>query len=89
MTRSILALTPFVPVHACWNRLVVVAPGFPPRALALAASFFAGGGIGLYDDFTHLDVWKVRTWTGPPHHDAHAPAPGVAMPKPAPATAAG
>lgn len=41
------------------------APGFNPRAIGLAASFFRGGGIGLYDDFTHLDVWKVRTWTGP------------------------
>ncbi len=40
------------------------APGYSPRAIALAASFFAQGGIGLYDGFTHLDVWKVRTWTG-------------------------
>ncbi|RYB01867.1 YcbK family protein [Lichenibacterium ramalinae] len=40
------------------------APGYSPRAIALAASFFARGGIGLYDGFTHLDVWKVRTWAG-------------------------
>ncbi|MBE7218697.1 MAG: YcbK family protein [Caulobacteraceae bacterium] len=44
------------------------APGYSPRALALAASFFAGGGIGLYDNFTHLDVWKVRAWLGAPAH---------------------
>ena len=39
-------------------------PGYSPKAIALAASFFAEGGIGLYDGFTHLDVWKVRVWTG-------------------------
>ena len=39
-------------------------PGYSPKAIALAASFFAEGGIGLYDGFTHLDVWKVRLWTG-------------------------
>ncbi|SEP41376.1 Uncharacterized conserved protein YcbK, DUF882 family [Methylobacterium sp. ap11] len=38
--------------------------GYPPRAVALAASFFSRGGIGLYDSFTHLDVWQRRTWTG-------------------------
>lgn len=47
-------------------------PGFSPRAIALAASFFAGGGIGLYDGFTHLDVWKVRMWMGPPHQSGPA-----------------
>ncbi|PXW65882.1 DUF882 domain-containing protein [Methylobacterium sp. B4] len=36
--------------------------GYPPRAVALAASFFSEGGIGLYDTFTHLDVWRRRTW---------------------------
>lgn len=36
--------------------------GYPPRAVALAASFFSEGGIGLYDSFTHLDVWRRRTW---------------------------
>lgn len=40
------------------------APGYSPRAIGLAASFFARGGIGLYDGFTHLDVWKVRSWVG-------------------------
>ena len=40
------------------------APGYSPRAIGLAASFFAQGGIGLYDSFTHLDVWKVRAWVG-------------------------
>ncbi|BCM86971.1 YcbK family protein [Methylobacterium indicum] len=40
--------------------------GYPPRAVALAASFFSGGGIGLYDSFTHLDVWRRRTWIGRP-----------------------
>lgn len=40
------------------------APGYTPKAIALAASFFAQGGIGLYDGFTHLDVWKLRVWTG-------------------------
>lgn len=38
--------------------------GYSPKAIAVAASFFAEGGIGLYDGFTHLDVWKVRLWTG-------------------------
>jgi uncharacterized protein YcbK (DUF882 family) len=65
----------------------LVAPGYEPRVVALAASFFAGGGIGLYDDFTHLDVWKVRTWNGPPaHHNgpnpSPSPVPGAAMPGP-------
>lgn len=36
--------------------------GYPPRAVALAASFVSEGGIGLYDRFTHLDVWRRRTW---------------------------
>jgi uncharacterized protein YcbK (DUF882 family) len=40
------------------------APGYSPRAVALAASFFKEGGIGLYDSFTHLDVWKLRVWAG-------------------------
>ncbi|OAS27813.1 hypothetical protein A5481_00360 [Methylobacterium platani] len=40
--------------------------GYPPRAVALAASFFSEGGIGLYDSFTHLDVWQRRTWIGRP-----------------------
>ncbi len=40
------------------------APGYPSRAVALAASFFKEGGIGLYDGFTHLDVWKLRVWEG-------------------------
>ncbi|WP_053078772.1 YcbK family protein [Methylobacterium tarhaniae] len=39
-------------------------PGYPPRAVGLAASFFSEGGIGLYDSFTHLDVWQRRTWIG-------------------------
>ncbi|HEV2541144.1 MAG TPA: DUF882 domain-containing protein [Methylobacterium sp.] len=37
--------------------------GYPPRAVALAASFFSEGGIGLYDTFTHLDVWQRRRWS--------------------------
>lgn len=36
--------------------------GYPSRAVALAASFFSQGGIGLYETFTHLDVWRQRTW---------------------------
>ncbi|WP_375455611.1 YcbK family protein [uncultured Methylobacterium sp.] len=36
--------------------------GYLARAVALAASFFSHGGIGLYDTFTHLDVWRQRTW---------------------------
>ena len=42
----------------------LTAPGYDPRAIALAASFYAQGGIGLYDHFTRLDVWKVRVWNG-------------------------
>lgn len=55
------------------------APGFSPRGIALAASFFDRGGIGLYDSFTHLDVWRVRNWTGAPRSGVtpgrRAPAP--------------
>ena len=40
--------------------------GYAPRAVALAASFFSEGGIGLYDTFTHLDVWQRRTWVERP-----------------------
>lgn len=40
--------------------------GYPPRAVALAASFFSEGGIGLYDTFTHLDVWQRRRWSSGP-----------------------
>ena len=47
----------------------LTAPGYPPRAVTLAASFYAQGGIGLYDRFTHLDVWRVRVWAGPPARD--------------------
>lgn len=63
------------------------APGYSPRVLALAASFYAGGGIGLYDNFTHLDVWKVRTWLGAPHGKpvAQAGPPGEAIKEKPPA----
>lgn len=54
------------------------APGFSPRAIALAASFIGRGGIGLYDNFTHLDVWRARTWFGP---GAHLGRPGSPTPK--------
>ena len=60
----------------------LAAPGYDPRAVALAASFYAQGGIGLYDRFTHLDVWKVRVWTGSPSRGAHILAPGVHVDKP-------
>jgi uncharacterized protein YcbK (DUF882 family) len=61
-------------------------PGYEPRALALAASFYAKGGIGLYDTFTHLDVWKVRFWSGPsskniPHAGTSATVPSTQAPK--------
>ncbi|KQP61924.1 YcbK family protein [Methylobacterium sp. Leaf112] len=38
--------------------------GYAPSAVALAASFVSDGGIGLYDSFTHLDVWTRRSWGG-------------------------
>ncbi len=60
----------------------LAAPGYDPRAVALAASFYAQGGIGLYDRFTHLDVWKVRVWTGSPSKGAHMPASGIQVDKP-------
>lgn len=61
----------------------LAAPGYDPRAVALAASFYAQGGIGLYERFTHLDVWKVRVWAGPPARGAGGlPAAGVAAGKP-------
>lgn len=54
-------------------------PGFTPNGVALAASFFDRGGIGLYDSFTHLDVWRVRSWKGAPRSGVipgrRAPAP--------------
>ena len=56
----------------------IEAPGFSPRAIALAASFIGSGGIGLYDSFTHLDVWRARTWFGP---SAHLGLPGSPTPK--------
>lgn len=49
--------------------------GYPPRAVALAASFFSQGGIGLYDTFTHLDVWRRRTWIGGKSRAAARPVP--------------
>ena len=60
----------------------LVAPGYDPRAVALAASFYAQGGIGLYDRFTHLDVWKVRVWNGPARRPARLPTPGATVGKP-------
>lgn len=60
----------------------LVAPGYDPRAVALAASFYAQGGIGLYDRFTHLDVWKVRVWNGPARRAARLPTPGATVGKP-------
>ncbi|MEW6436176.1 MAG: DUF882 domain-containing protein [Pseudomonadota bacterium] len=56
----------------------IEAPGFSPRAIALAASFIGRGGIGLYDHFTHLDVWRTRTWFGPRPHLGQ---PGSPIPK--------
>ncbi len=63
----------------------LMAPGYNPRAVALAASFYAQGGIGLYDRFTHLDVWKVRVWSGQPAHEPGRgmPTPGARAEKPA------
>jgi uncharacterized protein YcbK (DUF882 family) len=53
--------------------------GYPPRVTALAASFFAEGGIGIYDDFTHLDVWKVRLWVGDRYRAIKPGAPAPAL----------
>lgn len=59
-------------------------PGYNSRAPALAAHMLGGGGIGLYPDFTHLDVWRPRFWVG-----RTSRRPGVAAPKPTtPATPA-
>jgi uncharacterized protein YcbK (DUF882 family) len=53
-------------------------PGYGPRAPALAAQFVGGAGIGLYDTFTHLDVWRPRFWIGTTPRR-----PGTTAPKPA------
>ena len=53
-------------------------PGYGPRAPALAAQLIGGAGIGLYDTFTHLDVWRPRFWIGTTPRR-----PGTAAPKPA------
>ena len=53
-------------------------PGYGPRAPALAAKLVGGAGIGLYDTFTHLDVWRPRFWIGTTPRR-----PGTAAPKPA------
>lgn len=39
--------------------------GYSPRAVAVAAGIFAGGGIGIYPGFTHIDVAKRRCWPKP------------------------
>lgn len=36
--------------------------GYKPQAVAVAASIFAGGGIGIYPGFTHIDVAGKRCW---------------------------
>lgn len=36
--------------------------GYRAASVALAGGMFAGGGVGVYPDFTHLDVWRVRCW---------------------------
>lgn len=53
-------------------------PGYGSRAPALAAQLVGGGGVGLYDTFTHLDVWRPRFWVG-----TTTRRPGTAAPKPA------
>ena len=58
--------------------------GYSPRAVALAASFFSTGGIGLYGSFTHLDVWRQRTWV-----DRRGSRTGTQAPAPTSATVSG
>lgn len=40
----------------------VKVPGYRAASVALAGGMFAGGGVGVYPHFTHLDVWRVRCW---------------------------
>src|SRR3954469_2012252 len=61
----------------------LLVPGYGPRATAIAAQLVGGGGIGLYADFIHLDVWRPRIWLG-----KSARRPGTAAPKPTPAAPA-
>lgn len=37
-------------------------PGIPPRELSKRAVQFQAGGVGLYPDFVHIDVGRVRQW---------------------------
>lgn len=37
-------------------------PGYPPRSIAIAGMTFKGGGVGVYRNFTHLDIGDLRCW---------------------------
>lgn len=41
-------------------------PGMTPGAVAQLALNLGHGGVGQYNTFTHVDVGRVRTWSGSP-----------------------
>jgi uncharacterized protein YcbK (DUF882 family) len=41
-------------------------PGMTPGAVAQLALDLGLGGVGQYNKFTHVDVGRVRTWSGSP-----------------------
>ncbi len=40
-------------------------PGIEPKVVALAAAMCGAGGVGLYPNHVHIDVWRRRFWVDP------------------------
>ncbi|WP_333822977.1 YcbK family protein [Pinisolibacter sp.] len=39
--------------------------GVEPKIVALAAAMYGAGGVGLYPNHVHVDVWRRRFWVDP------------------------
>lgn len=53
----------------------VVTPAAPPEEVAQIGEDLGAGGVGRYDDFTHLDVWgQDRRWDRRGDSDSNKPA---------------
>ncbi|MFG1270548.1 DUF882 domain-containing protein [Xanthobacter sp. DSM 14520] len=51
-------------MHLMGQAADIKVPDFAPNAVAAAAAVVAGGGIGIYPTFTHVDVARPRFWRG-------------------------
>lgn len=74
-------------LHLAGRAIDVKAAGYSPAAVAMAGALFARGGVGIYPSFCHLDVGRVRAWTGGARPMAEPgkgeiPTPGSALPPP-------